>query len=82
MPTWDLKKNLDGELKNIMMCKVCLQLAKRPLVATCCGNIMGCEECILQAYQGEESTCMLCRAISPLDKLVKLSGFDTILDSV
>ena len=71
------KIKLPGEFKNIMMCKVCFQLAKRPPVATCCGNIIGCGECILQAYQEEE-----CRLISPLDKLVKLSGIDTILDNM
>ena len=69
--TKDSKTNLPIKLQNdireVFKCSICHGTPLKPpvIVAKCCKNIVGCEECVNTWYNGENAmikTCPLCRA--------------------
>ena len=67
-------------------CKICLRLAKSPIMmSTCCGQLIGCEVCTNTWYSGPaiyEKTCPACRADRGVSKLCRLRGMDSVIDIV
>lgn len=89
--TKDSKTNLPLKLQNdireVFKCSICHGMPLKPpvIVAKCCKNIVGCEECVNTWYNGENAmikTCPLCRAERGYADTMRLNGLDTFINTV
>ena len=73
-------------LKEAFQCKICLRSVSLPaMVATCCGQMIGCQMCTDTWYAGAEmlqKTCPACRAERAVLKLSQLRGMDSLIGQV
>lgn len=58
-----------------------MRVPEAPIIAHCCGNLVGCSVCITQWALGSE-TCAHCK--QPIDgtKNIALKGFDDLLEHI
>ena len=89
--TKDSKTNLPIKLQNdiqeVFKCSICHSAPLKPpvIVAKCCKNIVGCEECVNTWYNGENAmikTCPLCRAERGYADTMRLNSLDKFINTV
>ena len=66
------------ELSDIFQCKFCTELSKPAIVSMCCGQVVGCGQCV-QHWLSEHDTCILCKADNFLNKQTHMKCFDELL---
>ena len=81
----DVMKRLDcidqrlgwlDDLKKALECCICQVTCKKPMVAPCCGRIIGCKLCI-DCWATNNSNCPLCRK-EIAGRVFQLKGFEEI----
>ena len=89
--TKDTKTNLplrlQCDIRDAFKCSICHGTSLRPpvIIAKCCKNIIGCEECVNTWYNGENAmikTCSLCRAERGYADTMRLDGLDVFILTV
>ena len=65
--------NHTRELMRHIECKVCKSIPNQPVLALCCGQVVGCRSCFEQCLQNSRS-CPLCRATEP--HCVNVNGYE------
>ena len=66
---------LVSNMQQSFQCVVCRSMVTLPVVAKCCGRIVGCQQCVTN-WQENHTTCPLCA--SALSDPVILRGFDEV----
>ena len=61
------------ELTRYFECKICKDIPIQPVLASCCGQIVGCRPCFERCLHNTRS-CPLCRATDP--QIVNVNGYD------
>ena len=71
------KISIFDELKKSFECCICKLPCQSPIVAKCCGQMVGCAACV-DHWMENETTCPLCRASCIISQRFALKGFDEI----
>ena len=75
--TW-IKEGNGSILCSTFRCTICLDLIK--MFAGCCQNILGCQQCTIKLYHGDDGRTKKCpRAHWGLSKTTHINGFDELL---
>lgn len=61
------------ELVHHLECKICKDIPSQPVLALCCGQIVGCRSCFERCLNAS-SSCPLCRAADP--QCVGVNGYE------
>lgn len=61
------------ELVHHLQCKICKDIPSQPVLALCCGQVVGCSSCFEQCLSTSRS-CPLCRAADP--QSVAVNGYE------
>lgn len=69
-----------GHLKQAFECVVCRSVSRKPVTATCCNRLVGCEDCVEQWVERNQ-TCPLCACGAAVHDMVELKGFDHVLEA-
>ena len=73
--TWRVVATYSGGRKAGFQCCVCKSCCQSPIVAPCCGHIIGCSACLECWLATHPSSCPLCHAVS-LGRYLK--GFEEL----
>lgn len=69
-------------LKTVLTCKICQRISKKEIAfIQCCGQIIGCCECINRWFE-EEDTCPLCRNPEGVNKVIPFRGLDEVIEKI
>ena len=89
--TRDAKTNLplglQQDIREVFKCSICHATPLKPpiIIAKCCKNIIGCEECVNTWYNGDNAmtkTCPLCRADRGYADTMRLNGLDGFIGTI
>ncbi len=75
-------------LKQTFRCTICLSIIKPPIIlARCCKNVLGCQDCVNELYRGEGlasmiKKCPICRAQRGFSETCQLNGFDDFWNQI
>lgn len=67
-----------ASLTDVFECVICKTLSNRPVTASCCCRIVGCEECV-QQWVYANNTCPLCSSEATTQLFSELKGFEQAL---
>lgn len=88
-PTQQKKKtmlppDLVVKLKTTFQCTLCKKtpMMSPVLAASCCGSILGCEECVNNHYAQQSTHCPGCHCSQGYEKMFRLHGIDEILQAL
>ena len=63
-------------MQRSLECVVCKGIVKNPVVAKCCGRIIGCQRCV-RRWLDSHATCPFCSSV--IEENFALKGFDDVI---